>query len=175
MEAAAEPGARLARSGGHRYVRGSWPGPEPGRRTVGRDCTERRLELGARTGIIAKDGGERPRDLFILGLGKLGGEDLNYSSDIDLVAFFESEPFAVGPMQGKTEVAGKILKQVTKTLTRAGWRVDWRLRPAPSITPLAITTDAAFNYYFFHFDPWERLAFAKARPVAGDVVAARGS
>ncbi len=125
-------------------------------------------------GIIARDGGERPRDLFILGLGKLGGEDLNYSSDIDLVAFFESEPFAVGPMQGKTEVAGKILKQVTKTLTRAGWRVDWRLRPAPSITPLAITTDAAFNYYFFHFDPWERLAFAKARPVAGDVVAARG-
>lgn len=111
--------------------------------------------------------------LFVLGLGKMGGCDLNYSSDIDLVAFFDREKFSVNPMQGPGDVAARILKWVTRFLEEDGgqgflWRVDWRLRPESSSTQLAMSTSAALEYYYFRSMPWHRLAMMKARPVAGD-------
>lgn len=112
--------------------------------------------------------------LFVLGLGKLGGEDLNFSSDIDLVAFFDRGTFPVNPMQGPGDVAARILKWVTGFLeVDKGqgflWRVDWRLRPESSSTQLAMSTAAALEYYYFRSMPWHRLAMMKARPVAGDI------
>lgn len=110
--------------------------------------------------------------LFILGLGKLGGCDLNFSSDIDLIAFFDREQFPVNPMQGAGDVAARLLKWVTKFLEEDSgqgflWRVDWRLRPESSSTQLAMSTSAALEFYYFRSMSWHRLAMMKARPVAG--------
>lgn len=122
---------------------------------------------------------ERPvPGLFVLGLGKLGGSDLNFSSDIDLVAFFDRKQFPVNPMQGPGDVAARVLKWVTRFLEEdIGhgflWRVDWRLRPESSSTQLAMSTSAALEYYYFRSMPWHRLAMMKARPVAGDLALGR--
>ncbi len=123
------------------------------------------------------DQGTSVAGLFILGLGKLGGKDLNFSSDIDLVAFYERHKFAVNPMQGPGDVAARLLKWVTRFLEGEQgadilWRVDWRLRPEASATQLAMSVNAALDYYYFRAVPWHRLAMMKARPVAGDIEAA---
>ena len=114
--------------------------------------------------------------LFVLGLGKLGGRDLNFSSDIDLIAFYDPDLVPVSPMQGKTDVCTRVLKQLTHLLsenTSEGfvWRVDWRLRPEASVNPLAMTVSAGFQFYYFRSLPWHRLAMIKARVVAGDLIA----
>ena len=112
--------------------------------------------------------------LFVLGLGKLGGGDLNFSSDIDLVAFFDRDTFPINPMQGPADVAARLLRWVTRFLEYDRgegflWRVDWRLRPESSATQLAMSADAALDYYYFRSLPWHRLAMMKARPIAGDM------
>lgn len=125
----------------------------------------------------AKGKAEIQHGLFILGLGKLGGCDLNYSSDIDLVAFFDPDAMMVRPDAGRTDVANRVLKGVTQILSGSLgpriWRVDWRLRPDPSVTGLAMSDHAGLDFYFFHAAPWRRLAMMKARPVAGDIALGR--
>ncbi len=118
--------------------------------------------------------GELVPGLFILGLGKLGGQDLNYSSDIDLIAFFNPHLLPVHPMQGTGDVCSRVLKSVTKLLSGSDggeliWRVDWRLRPESSATQISMSIEAAQDYYFFRALPWHRLALMKARVVAGDI------
>lgn len=117
--------------------------------------------------------GETVPGLFVLGLGKLGGRDLNFSSDVDLIAFFDNELVPVAPMQGKADVCARVLRRMGKTLTGSGlheliWRVDWRLRPESSATQIAMSSTAALDYYYFRSLPWHRLALLKARVVAGD-------
>lgn len=130
-----------------------------------------------RKNYLPSNAPNRPEGLFILGLGKLGGRDLNFSSDVDLIAFYDKEIFTVAPTAGRVEAAGKILARVGRTLSdpllekahgQHAWRIDWRLRPDPGVNPLAISSSAALDYYFFHAEPWERLALAKAAMVAGD-------
>ncbi len=121
------------------------------------------------------DPSENVPGLFVLGLGKLGGNDLNFSSDVDLISYFEPDKVPVHPMQGKADVCTRILKEMTRLLsdpTDLGfvWRVDWRLRPDASINPLAISSVVAEEYYFFRSMPWHRLALMKARVVGGDVL-----
>lgn len=114
-----------------------------------------------------------PQGLFILGLGKLGGHDLNFSSDIDLIAYYDPEVLPIPRSQGQAYVASSIIKRMTKTLMPPHdpefvYRVDWRLRPEASVTGLAMSTTRAQDFYFFRAPPWHRLALLKARPVAGD-------
>ena len=114
-----------------------------------------------------------PRGLFILGLGKLGGNDLNFSSDIDLIAYFDPERLPVPAARGQAHVAGRIMKQVTQALQPRGaaeivFRVDWRLRPEASVSGLAMSAVRARDFYFRRALPWHRLALLKARVVAGD-------
>ncbi len=116
--------------------------------------------------------------LFILGLGKLGGQDLNFSSDVDLVAFYEPDLVPVKAFEGKTDVCARALRNLNKLLdgSKTGpfaWRIDWRLRPDPSVTDLAMSVAAGLDYFFFHSPPWRRLAMMKARVVAGDLEAGR--
>ncbi len=113
------------------------------------------------------------KGLFILGLGKLGGRDLNFSSDVDLIAFYDPAKFPVPQHKGQAYIAGKILKTMGQILSPRNsphfiWRVDWRLRPESSATSLAMPIDAAQDFYFFRALPWHRLALMKARTVAGD-------
>ena len=132
--------------------------------------------------LLATTASTTPTGLFILGLGKLGGRDLNFSSDVDVVAFYDTEQFLVGRNAGRSDAAGKILARLGRTLSdpllpqsqgRFVWRVDWRLRPDPSVNPLALSVSAGLDYYFSHAAAWERLALAKANVSAGDWAAGR--
>lgn len=122
---------------------------------------------------IVADTQARVPGLMILGMGKLGGLDLNVSSDVDLVAFFDPDTLPVSEMLGKSYICHKVLQTLTRLLSQNEqtdfvWRVDWRLRPNASATTLAMSTKAAKQYYFYQASPWHRLALMKARVVAGD-------
>ncbi len=111
--------------------------------------------------------------LFILGLGKLGGLDLNFSSDVDLIAYYDPDILPVPKHMGQSYVVNKVLKTMGQILKPRNspdfiWRVDWRLRPESSASQLSMSTDMAQEFYFFRALPWHRLALMKARVIAGD-------
>jgi len=115
----------------------------------------------------------KPPGFFVLGLGKLGGMDLNFSSDVDLLAFYDAEILPVPTTKGQAYIASEVCKNLTQILQPRHapdfvWRVDWRLRPESSGTGLAMSTTKAENFYFFRALPWHRLALMKARIVGGD-------
>ena len=123
-------------------------------------------------GLLAEKG-TPVNGLFIFGMGKLGGGDLNFSSDVDLVAYFDPDVLPVPDTLGKSYICHQVLQKLTMLLSQNGrsdfiWRVDWRLRPNASATTLAMSTVAAQDYYFFRASPWHRLALMKARVIAGD-------
>ena len=114
--------------------------------------------------------------LFVLAMGKMGAGELNYSSDIDLIVFFdadastladdiEPQPFFVRV----TQALARLLQQ--RTSDGYVFRVDLRLRPDPASTQVAMSTDAALNYYEREGRTWERAAMIKARVCAGDPIA----
>ncbi|MGB0908248.1 MAG: hypothetical protein ACPGVT_12200 [Maricaulaceae bacterium] len=118
--------------------------------------------------------GGTPDGLFILGLGKLGGLDLNFSSDVDLIAFYDPDVLSVSKNSGQNYIVNKVLRRFTQIITPPRgsdfvWRVDWRLRPEASVSQLGMAIPAAENFYFFRALPWHRLALMKARCVAGDM------
>ncbi len=111
---------------------------------------------------------------IVLGMGKLGAHELNFSSDIDLVVFFDPHaPAVIDPMEA-TDTFSRLTRRLVRILqdrTENGYvfRTDLRLRPDPGSTPLAIPMEAALNYYEARGQNWERAAMIKARPVAGDL------
>lgn len=112
--------------------------------------------------------------LFILGLGKLGGGDLNFSSDIDLISFYDPDQLPIASVHGRADVCSRVLNRLTQILNNNiegefVWRVDWRLRPNASSRLLAMSVNAAEDFYFFHSQPWHRLAMLKANVIAGDL------
>lgn len=115
---------------------------------------------------------------IVLGMGKLGACELNFSSDIDLVVFFEPEAKAIPDPLEATELFARLTRRLVRILqdrTEHGYvfRTDLRLRPDPGSTPLAIPVQAALHYYESRGQNWERAAMIKARPVAGDIEAGR--
>lgn len=107
---------------------------------------------------------------FILALGKLGSGELNYSSDIDLIIITLPEHYDHHADYIRlTRRMTQILSQPTKD--GIGWRVDLRLRPDPGATPIAINRDAAMSYYESLARTWERAAFIRATPIAGNIQA----
>ena len=112
---------------------------------------------------------------IVLGMGKLGASELNYSSDIDLIILFDPRaPLADGLAPGPFFV--KLTRDLVRLLqerTPEGYvfRVDLRLRPDPGSTQAAIATDAALAYYERSGQIWERAVFIKARAIAGDIAA----
>ncbi len=118
----------------------------------------------------------RGSGVIVLGMGKLGGEELNYSSDIDLVVFFEPSAGIITDADEATDMFARLLRRMVRILqdrTADGYvfRTDLRLRPDPGSTPLAIPVEAAILYYESRGQNWERAAFIKARPIAGDLEA----
>ena len=111
---------------------------------------------------------------IFLGMGKQGAGELNYSSDIDLVVFFDRARVRVTRPDEDTDLFVKLTKRVVRIMSeRTGdgyvFRVDLRLRPDPGSTAVAVSLDAARHYYETLGQNWERAAFIKARPVAGDI------
>jgi glutamate-ammonia-ligase adenylyltransferase len=114
--------------------------------------------------------------LIVLGMGKLGAHELNYSSDIDLIVLFEADARPISDPIEATDMFARMTRRLVRILQdRTGhgyvFRTDLRLRPDPGSTPLALPTEAALIYYESRGQNWERAAMIKARPVAGDIAA----
>ncbi len=116
--------------------------------------------------------------MFVLAMGKHGAGELNYSSDIDITFFCDLGRLPVSEHTDPQTFADRVARAVSTLLSeRTGdgyvFRVDLRLRPDPSSTPTVVSVPFALNYYESVGQNWERAAFIKARPVAGDPVEAR--
>ena len=115
--------------------------------------------------------------IFAIALGKMGAFELNYSSDIDFVVFYDPDVFD-GAARSPGEAAQRVVRDIVRLLddtTEDGYvfRTDLRLRPDPSSTPLAVSTAMAEIYYESVGQNWERMVWIKARPAAGDLKAAK--
>ena len=119
---------------------------------------------------------ERDSGLVVLGMGKLGARELNYSSDVDLIVLFDAAKLRYtgrrSPAQFFTRLAQNLVRiMAERTGDGYVFRTDLRLRPDPASTPPALSVAAALTYYESAGQNWERAALIKARPVAGDRVA----
>ena len=109
-------------------------------------------------------------------MGKHGAFELNYSSDIDLIVFYDPARIRLRAGLEVQRFFVRLTRDLVRLLqerTEHGYvfRTDLRLRPDPGSTPLAISTDAALNYYESVGQNWERAALIKARAIAGDIAA----
>ena len=111
---------------------------------------------------------------IVLGMGKYGARELNYSSDIDLIVFYEAARLRLREGLEPQLFFVRLTRELVRILQeRTGdgyvFRTDLRLRPDPGATQVALSTDAALVYYESFGQNWERAAMIKARPVAGDI------
>ncbi|MRR58003.1 MAG: bifunctional [glutamate--ammonia ligase]-adenylyl-L-tyrosine phosphorylase/[glutamate--ammonia-ligase] adenylyltransferase [Deltaproteobacteria bacterium] len=128
--------------------------------------------------------GEEEADLVILGMGKLGGRELNFSSDIDLIYFYSSDdgetagvPLPDGSLKGRISLhaffakLAEMISKVVSQVTEDGFvfRVDMGLRPEGKSGDLALSLRSAEIYYESWGQSWERSAMLKAWPVAGSM------
>ena len=133
-----------------------------------------RRTLEAKRGVPRLPDGSRAR-FVVVALGKLGGCELNYSSDIDLIFLSDGE----GQTDGERSISNqeffeRLARGILKLLTEptelgVAYRVDLRLRPDGDQGLPVITLDSALRYYDVYGRTWERQAFVKARPIAGDI------
>ena len=135
-------------------------------------------ELAPRFGVVRnEDGGKVP--LVVLGMGKLGGFELNFSSDIDLIFLYPENGVTDGPRQASAqEYFGRLTRLVIalldeKTADGFVFRTDTRLRPFGDSGPPVVSFSALESYLLQHGRDWERYAYVKARvvgPRPGDAV-----
>lgn len=148
------------------------------------DLADACMELALREALAWADGrfgvprttsGGRCR-FVVMGMGKLGGRELNAGSDVDLILFYDTDDGEVGTTGDVSlhEYFVRVTQRFTATLDEATdegivWRVDLRLRPEGSRGPLVNSFAAAERYYEAWGRTWERAALVRARPVAGDL------
>ncbi len=133
-------------------------------------------ELTARYGeprFTDDRGVERTATLTVIGMGKLGGEELNFSSDVDVIYVYSSDQGQAGSIS-LHEYFAKLCAQVTSALSEVTeddlvFRVDLRLRPEGAKGAITSSRDAMERYYETFGRPWERQAWIKARACAGDL------
>ncbi len=132
-------------------------------------------ELGVPMGELS----QQPQSLVVLGMGKLGAGELNFSSDVDLIFVFPEAGDTRKPGRKRSLISneeyftklGRRLIGVIDEATEEGFvfRVDMRLRPYGESGPLVMSFDAFEEYYQSQGREWERYAMVKVRPVAGDL------
>lgn len=134
------------------------------------------LSIAATQGTIIIENENQPEcgsGLIILGLGKLGSRELNYSSDVDLMILYDPDRLKTNDRDALQNHFVRLARSLVKLLderTMNGYvfRTDLRLRPDPAATPLALSVLAAESYYESLGQNWERAALIKARPIGGD-------
>jgi [glutamine synthetase] adenylyltransferase / [glutamine synthetase]-adenylyl-L-tyrosine phosphorylase len=123
------------------------------------ECIRAALEAARH---ILGDRARKMSKVCVLAMGKLGAEELNLSSDIDLVYLHESTADSAA-----LEAAARVAEITTELLAAECFRVDMRLRPGGRAAPLVTTVDGAVGFYQALGQTWERAALLRARPVAG--------
>ncbi len=146
---------------------------------------DRAVELALTTGVAeeirrGRLPGARPDDaafaggMVALAMGKMGAGELNYSSDIDLVCLFDETRYPGAEQEARAAFI-KVTRRMTAILSDVTdgyvFRTDLRLRPDASVTPVCLSMAAAEAYYEAEGRTWERAAYIKARPCAGDLAA----
>lgn len=134
--------------------------------------------------LLQEEGGAREAEMTVIGMGKLGGNELNFSSDIDIIYFYESDK---GETSGIADGSGgkrgvislhsffnKLGEMISKALSQVTadgfvFRVDVGLRPEGKSGDMAVSLRSAEVYYESWGQSWERTAMLKARPVAGSL------
>ena len=129
-------------------------------------------------GVPRTKNGSR-QNLTVFGLGKLGGKELNFSSDVDLIFAYPEAGETDHPEKPRSNDTFFVLlaRNLIKTLSEITpdgqvFRVDMRLRPDGDNGPLVMSFENTEEYYQLHGREWERYAWIKARAVAGDMTAA---
>ncbi len=134
------------------------------------------LRRAGEAGTLTLPDPQRPwvgSGLIVLGMGKLGGRELNYSSDIDLIVLYDDAVVQTPQPDNLARTFIRLARDLVRIMderTKDGYvfRTDLRLRPDPGATPLAVSVSAAEIYYGSVGQNWERAAMIKARPIAGD-------
>ena len=113
------------------------------------------------------------RGFVVIGLGKHGGQELNYSSDIDPIFLYDPATLPHREREDVADSAVRIGRRVIELLSARDehgyvFRVDMRLRPSPEVTPITIPVNAAISYYESSALAWEQAAFIRSRVAAGD-------
>ena len=142
------------------------------------DFADSAVERALAAAVQERTPGEAPRGFAVIALGKHGGRELNYSSDIDPIFLFDPETLPLKPREEPIQGAVRIGQRIVELLQKRDgegyvFRVDMRLRPSPEVTPIALPVDAAISYYESSAMPWERAAFVRARHSAGDEAVSR--
>ncbi len=137
-----------------------------------------RAEVEKDYGALNLPGTEKPNRFVVIGMGKLGGGELNFSSDVDVIFLYEDDEGEssggskgkVGPREFFSAIGRKIIHAMGD-ITEDGFvfRIDLRLRPLGANGPLVQSVDSAMLYYESWGQCWERAAMIKARPVAGAI------
>ncbi|MGR3759008.1 glutamine-synthetase adenylyltransferase [Roseobacteraceae bacterium NS-SX3] len=125
---------------------------------------------------LSEDDADTAGGLSVLAMGKMGACELNYSSDIDVICLFDETRFDPDDFQEARQGMVRATRNMAALLndrTADGYvfRTDLRLRPDPSVTPVAMAMEAAERYYESLGRTWERAAYIKARACAGDITA----
>ena len=137
------------------------------------ELADRSLQSAIASAIAERSPGESVRGFAAIALGKLGGHELNYSSDVDLVFLYDPLTIPLRAREDAGQAALRVAQRVveliqTRTEEGFAFRIDLRLRPSPEVTPIVLPVDAAISYYESSALPWERAAFIRARHSAGD-------
>jgi glutamate-ammonia-ligase adenylyltransferase len=142
------------------------------------------LEAAARRALVLADPAKPAAGsgFVVLGMGKLGARELNYSSDVDLVLIYDPAPQLQSGGERSSELAACFSRLARGLVALMGerdadgyvFRTDLRLRPDPAATPPAVSLPAALIYYESLGQNWERAAMVKARPVAGELEVGHG-
>jgi glutamate-ammonia-ligase adenylyltransferase len=120
------------------------------------------------------EGSEKQAGLAVIGMGKLGGGDLNYHSDLDIIFVYDHQGYTDGEKQiSNHEYFAKLAQKVISVLTmqtREGYvyKIDTRLRPSGNAGPLVTSLESFLDYHRKEAQVWERQALTKARVILGD-------
>lgn len=138
------------------------------------DLADRSLNIAIAAAIGERMPGAEPRGFGVIALGKHGGRELNYSSDIDPIFLYDPATLPHRAREEAGEAAVRIGRRVIELLQARDadgyvFRIDLRLRPSPEVTPIALPIDGLISYYESSAVAWERAAFVRARAAAGDV------
>jgi glutamate-ammonia-ligase adenylyltransferase len=142
-------------------------------------CVRHLLADAAAKGEIELPGAADPAHgsgFIVLGVGKLGSRELNYSSDVDLIILFDAETMRYRGKRDLQNFCTRLAQELVRMMeerTAEGYvfRTDLRLRPDPGSTPPALSRQAAIAYYESAGQNWERAALIRSRAVAGDLEA----